>query len=382
VRPAAPALLLLALATACSRVVRPVATPVPAAAPADVESTLFLIGDAGAPAEDEPVLAALEQMVRATPEPKHLVYLGDNIYPRGLPDSGAIGRDEAERRIDAQIAVGVRTETATWFIPGNHDWAYMGPEGWDAVVRQGKYIDEHGRPWVRQIPAGGCPGPVSVDIGRSARMIALDTQWWLHDFDKPRDSTSACRYYDAREVALALDRAIAGAAPRHAIVVGHHPLISGSEHGGHLGLMTHLFPLRTLFDWAWIPLPILGSSYAFSRAQGASNQDVRGPENVRMRRIFNWVFTRRKPLVYAAGHEHTLQVFEGYTARNLLVNGTGIAGHVSPVHWLENTLYAAAVGGFMRIDFLRDGRARLGVFTVDADRVTTESYSSYLRQEQ
>ena len=68
--------------------------------------------------------------------------------------------------------------------------------------------------------------------------------------------------------------------------------------------------------------------------------------------------------------------------QNLLVNGTGIAGHVSPVHWLENTLYAAAVGGFMRIDFLRNGRARLGVFTVDADRIATESYSAYLRQEQ
>ena len=89
---------MLALATACSRAVRPAAPPVPAATPADVESTLFLIGDAGAPSEDEPVLAALEQMVRATPEPKYLVYLGDNIYPRGLPDSGAIGREEAAIR--------------------------------------------------------------------------------------------------------------------------------------------------------------------------------------------------------------------------------------------------------------------------------------------
>ena len=52
------------------------------------------------------------------------------------------------------------------------------------------------------------------------------------------------------------------------------------------------------------------------------------------------------------------------------------------MHRLENTLYADAVGGFMRIDFLRNGRARLGVFTVDADRITTEAFSSYLRQEQ
>lgn len=378
---AVPTLLLIALGAACSRVVRTAEPPVPAAAPGDIESTLFLIGDAGAPAQDEPVLAALELMVRATPEPKYLVYLGDNIYPRGLPDSGAIGRGDAERYLDAQIAVGVRTETKTWFIPGNHDWAYMGPEGWEYISRQGKYIEEHGRPYASLIPAGGCPGPVTVDIGRSARLIALDTHWWLHDFEKPNDSTSACRWYDAREVALALDRAIAASGQRHAIVVGHHPLISGSEHGGHLGLITHLFPLRTLFDWAWLPLPILGSSYAFSRAQGASNQDVRGPDNVRMRRIFNWVFTRRKPLVYAAGHEHTQQVFEGHTALNLLVTGTGVAGHVSAVYPLENTLYAAAIGGFMRLDFLRNGRVRLGVFNVGTDRIATEAYSSYLRQE-
>ncbi len=328
------------------------------------------------------MLAALEQMLHETPEPKYLVYLGDNIYPRGLPDSGALGREEAERRLDAQIAVGVRTETTTWFLPGNHDWGYMGPEGWEFIERQGDYIASHGRPWASMIPAGGCPGPAAVDIGTRARLVALDTHWWLHDFDKPRDSTSACRYYDARDVALALDRAIGEAAPRHVIVAGHHPLISGSEHGGHLGFMTHIFPLRTLADWLWLPLPILGSSYALSRAQGASNQDVRGPDNVRMRRILNWVFTRRKPLVYAAGHEHTQQVFEGHTARNLLVSGTGIAGHVSPVYMLENTLFAAAVGGFMRLDFLRDGRVRLGVFSVDADRIATEAYSSYLRQEQ
>ena len=379
---AAAVLALAMLLGGCTRAFPPVPPPVPAPAQAQIESTLFLIGDAGAPAEDEPVLAALEQMLRATPEPRYLVYLGDNIYPRGLPDSGSLGRKEAERRLDAQIAIGVRTETPTWFIPGNHDWAYMGPEGWDYIRRQGEYIRDHGRPYASLIPAGGCPGPVTADIGTSARLVALDTHWWLHDFDKPRDSTSACRYYDTRDVALALDQEIVRAGDRHAIVVGHHPLISGSEHGGHLGLSAHIFPLRVLYDWLWLPLPILGSSYVLNRAQGASNQDVRGPDNVRMRRILNWVFTRRKPLVYAAGHEHTQQVFAGNTALNLLVSGTGIAGHVSPVYALENTLFAASVGGFMRLDFLRDGRVRLGVFSVDADRIATEAYSSFLRQEQ
>ena len=368
--------------SACSRAVIREPGPMPPQAPAaEIVTTLFLIGDAGAPHDDEPVLAALEQAVRAAGPSRYIVVLGDNIYPRGLPDTGSVGREEAERRIDAQIAVALRTETKTYFVPGNHDWDYMGPEGWEFIRRQGDYIERHGRPFAVQIPAGGCPGPAGVDLGDRVRLVALDTQWWLHDFEKPRDSTSACRFYDVRGVAIGLDRMLGTAGTRHVIVAGHHPLISGGEHGGHLGLEAHFFPLRTIVDWGWVPMPILGSSYAFNRAQGASNQDVRGPENVRMRRVLNWVFTRRKPLIYAAGHEHSLQVFRGRTAQTLLVSGTGVAGHVSHVHTLPNTRFAVAQGGFMRLDVLRDGRVRLGVIVVQDDGVAAEAWADLLRDE-
>ena len=92
-----------------------VTPPVVAASPAQLESTLFLIGDAGSPAENEPVFAALVKQVLATPGKRVIVFLGDNIYLKGMPDTGGIGRKEAERRIDAQIKVALdtRTETAT-----------------------------------------------------------------------------------------------------------------------------------------------------------------------------------------------------------------------------------------------------------------------------
>lgn len=145
-----------------------------------------------------------------------------------------------------------------------------------------------------------------------------------------------------------------------------------------MGLSAHLFPLRQLIEWLWVPAPILGSAYAFNRAQGASNQDVKGPENVRMRRALNWVFTRRKPLVYAAGHEHNLQVFDGRTARNVLVSGSAIYGHVTHVHQVSNMRYGAAASGYMRLDVLRDGRVRLSVVTVGGDQRPTESFSRFL----
>jgi hypothetical protein len=135
------ALALLVLSAGCSRVIREPEPLAPAVEPSAIETSLFLIGDAGAPNNDgEPVLAALERQVSEAPARKAIVFLGDNIYPTGLPDTGASGRDQAERQLLAQIEVGVRTGTPTYFVPGNHDWDYMGPGGWEAIRRQSAFI--------------------------------------------------------------------------------------------------------------------------------------------------------------------------------------------------------------------------------------------------
>ena len=63
------------------------------------------------------------------------------------------------------------------------------------------------------------------------------------------------------------------------------------------------------------------------------------------------------------------------------MSGTGVVGHVSLVHNTPATRFAAAIGGFMRLDFLRDGRVRLGVITVESDRPATEAYSAFLRED-
>ncbi|HEU5049720.1 MAG TPA: metallophosphoesterase [Gemmatimonadales bacterium] len=370
-----PAIVALA---ACSRVIREPEPPVLAVNPASVETTLFLIGDAGSPHEGEPVLAALERQVSEAPGERLILFLGDNIYPMGLPDTGATGREHAEKQLLPQIQVATRTRTRTWFIPGNHDWEYMGPGGWDAIRRQAAFIDIHGAPYAAMYPQGGCPGPEVADVGERLRVVMIDTQWWLHDFDKPHDSTAGCAHYERPQVIRALDSAMAQGSERHVIVVGHHPLRSGGVHGGHLGLIPHLFPLRDLADNLWVPMPVLGSYYAFNRKQGSSNQDVNGPENVRMRRALDWVFARRKPLIYAAGHEHTLQVLRGHSARHLLISGSGIIDHVSEVHQTHATRFAAALSGYMRLDIMRDGRVRLGVLTVERDSSVTEAFSTFL----
>lgn len=425
---------ILLVATSCGTgLLPPGIEPVGPADAEAIESTIFLIGDAGNPAPEEPVLVALKRQITASSGERVVIFLGDNVYPRGLPVEGAADRSEAERRLLDQIEVGTETKVKTYFVPGNHDWTYMGPAGWDGIKRQGDFIEAHSGGFVQMLPRNGCPGPEVVDVGRQVRIVLLDTQWWVHEFSKPRDSTSHCPTYTEQQVLDSLRGALRSAARedsakqalpeakdsvaqaadsakkeepreavrdsleqakkavtdsleeardtlvnRHVIVAGHHPIESGGQHGGYFGWQRHLFPLRRLASWLWIPLPGIGSIEPIARREGGTNQDLAGPLYARMIQGFEQVFAEFEPLVYASGHDHDMQVLKGENANTLLVTGTGIFGHVSPVDFRPNTRWAAAVSGFMRLDVLRDGKVRLGVITVNVLGETDEVFSMYL----
>lgn len=371
---------LAVLAAACGSA--PHFEPVPPAAPAMIDSSIFLIGDAGAPDPgNEPVLRALSADLAKAAGLPVVVFLGDNVYPRGIPDTGAPGREEALRRLDAQIDV-VREATGAEgiFVPGNHDWDRFGPGGWEAVRRAGRRIVERGGARVRQLPEDGCPGPYFVDVGHRLRIIALDTQWWLHAYEKPVHPTSRCRADKEEEVTDSLRADLERTdTTRRVVMVAHHPLASGGEKGGYFGVRDYFFPLRHLSKvLGWIPLPGLGAIYPQARLRGLSSQDIPSVSNRRMREALEGAMLRHRPLVWASGHDHNLQVLAGRTARHLLVSGSGIFGHGSHVVQLSATRYASSAAGYMRLDVLRDGRVRLGVSEVDGQGRPRETYTRWL----
>ncbi|MGH7530280.1 MAG: metallophosphoesterase, partial [Gemmatimonadales bacterium] len=340
----------------------------------------FLVGDAGEPAAPparEPVLAALEAAAVAAPNPI-VVFLGDNIYPRGMPDTAAPERAEAERRLGEQLRVTRASGARGIFVPGNHDWDKHGRDGWAAIRRAEAFIAAAGAGAVL-LPGEGCPGPAVVDLGATVRLVALDTQWWLHDGPKPQHPASSCPADAPDEVVAALASALRDSAGRLVVVVGHHPLRTGGPHGGYFSWDAHIFPLRAVKPWLWIPLPLIGSIYPIARANGISSQDASSAAYGRMRAALGRGFAAAPPLVYAAGHEHALQVIGGSAARYLLVSGGGTFGHTSAITALDSTRFARRASGFMRIDVLRDRRARLAVTVVDAAGNRTEAFSLWLR---
>lgn len=317
---------------------------------------LLLIGDAGKPAPGgDPVLLAAERMAARAPERTVVVFLGDNVYPDGMPEEEGPRRTEAERIIGAQLAVPVRSGARGIFVPGNHDWDHSGPKGWAEARVAEDYIRSHGAGRVRLLPGRGCPGPEVVDLPGGLRLVALDSQWWLHPFDKPRPPPDVCPATTDSAVIARLRVVLREAAGRPVVVVAHHPLVSGGTHG--------VFPL---LPTRFAPVPRF------------SAQDLGHPQYRRMRAVLQAGFEADPPLVHAAGHDHNLQLLRTAGARFQVVSGTGIFGHTGPVRRLPGTVYARRASGFMRLSLLADGAVRLDAFTVDAAGASRRDFSRVL----
>lgn len=351
--------------------------PVPKLPPEQLAVTLYLIGDAGDPnPAGEPVLQALGRELVSGGRERVVLFLGDNAYPRGLPAPGDPERPEAERRLTAQVKAVIDGNATGYFVLGNHDWARYGKEGWSAARRQEAFVDSVGAGRVLLLPRDGCPGPSTVDIAGQVRLILLDTQWWLHPGPKPKDPTSTCPADADDEIVDSIRSAIRGAAGRLVVVAGHHPLATGGEHGGYFGWKDHLFPLRQF--GVWLPLPLIGSLYPSARQQGISPQDVTSRAYQHFIKALTRAFANQSPALYAAGHDHNLQVIAGGAVPIELVSGGGIYGHSGRATRIHGTLFAQQASGFGRLDLSASGRGRLAIIEVDQAGNSHEAFSTWV----
>ena len=331
-----------------------------------LQATIVLIGDAGQLIKGHtPVISAVRNTIPFNTKTT-IVFLGDNLYPTGLPDDATPNYLARKAGLDSQIIIAKGTKAQVYFIPGNHDWQNGGRGGYEGIVREQKYVDNYGEKNVKFYPEDGCPGPVEVNITPDIVLLIIDSQWWVHPYDKP-GIESDCPYKTKEEVLTQIDDILSKDSKKLVIIAFHHTLRSYGVHGGYFTLKQYIFPFTDAIKNAYIPLPIVGTIYPITRGVFGTTEDLKHPFYQAFISDMNTVVKGHQNIIFASGHEHTLQLIKD-TGYYYIVSGAGSkATRVSPN---KHKLFGSDKYGFATIEVSKNKNVNTTFYTVDSNKVT------------
>ncbi|GMQ80835.1 MAG: metallophosphoesterase [Rhodothermia bacterium] len=361
-------LLILAGCTASSVYISPFdRTSLPAAPPSieELKHEVYLIGDAGgsASSSSEPTLRLLQRMTQEADSNGTVVFLGDNVYCCGLPDSSSSSRAFAEMRLRAQLDAVKNYKGRVVFVPGNHDWGRGSTKRVDLVNRQEEFVESYLNNRNAFLPDNGLPGPVEVKLEDNLYLIVLDTEWWMTGAVKPYGDSGSADIKEDADLILELQEIVTKRRKDDLVVVAHHPIRSNGRHGGHFSIKDHLFPLTALKDGWYVPLPIIGSLYPILRRAMGGPQDFSHPKYRSLISALDAIFkTHESRLIYAAGHEHNLQYFYEDHVHHVVSGAGSKSDYVAAG---RNARFTYGGKGFIRIRFYANGEMWLEAWGSD-----------------
>ncbi|TYP70006.1 metallophosphoesterase [Aquimarina intermedia] len=320
-----------------------------------IEKTFYLIGDAGYASlgESTPGLLAFEKYLKAhSQQGNYAIFLGDNIYPDGMPEKDAVDRPLAEHRLDAQIESVNSFDGQVIFIPGNHDWYNEGLKG---LKREENYFESKLKDRKVFRPAKGCPIE-TIDITDNIQLILVDSQWYLEDWDKHPTINDNCPQIKSRETFfLEFQSALKKGQDKTNLIALHHPLFSNGVHGGKYAPVKHLYPSQRK-----IPLPVLGSLAMMIRTSGGvSSQDIQNKQYKSLVRRMSTIASGGERVIFASGHEHSIQYIVNDSIKQI-VSGSGAKASYATL--ANDGIFAYGGQGFVRLDILKDGSSRASYF--------------------
>ena len=325
--------------------------------------TLFLVGDAGESAViSSPFGNVLRSQIVQAGQDVKVIFLGDNVYPNGMPPASALTRERAEKVLQHQADWVKDTDAHAVFVPGNHDWQQGRKKGQQHLARQQFWIDSRGTKKISFLPRDGCPGPVEVPLTDRALLVIVDSQWFLHKFDKP-GLQSSCAARTNEEFLYQLHQIFNKNKDKRILVAAHHPVLTYGDHGGVFSWKEHIFPLRELHPYLYLPLPLIGSLYPVCRRYLVrSRQDIFHPKYRTYAEAMFTIIRKYPGSMYVAGHEHALQ----YIVKDgVAMIGSGSGAKVSYVRRKKDARFAQDVKGFVKLAIGESGSVDIEFWRVD-----------------
>lgn len=322
----------------------------------EIDKTFYLVGDAGLSPQNglsDGLKAFQDYISDKKTNGDYTIFLGDNIYPAGLPDKDEKGRESAENGLNAQIKSVKEFKGKTIFIPGNHDWYSNGLKG---LKREEKYIEDAlGKNTF--LPENGCPLE-SIDVSETIQLIIIDTQWYLENWNHNPTINDDCEIKTRERLFEEIEGELKKAQNKTVVFAMHHPMFTNGVHGGYFAAEKHLFPTQSK-----IPVPIFASLLTQVRTQGGvSIQDRYNERYHKLMSRLETITLDADNVVFVSGHEHTLQYIENESIKQI-VSGSG--SKESAVSLGENGQFSYGKQGFAELTIFKDGSSWVKIHGVE-----------------
>lgn len=317
--------------------------------------TFFLIGDAGNSDKEnsKKLLEVFEKRLKKADSASTMIFLGDNIYPNGMPKKGDKDRSVAEQKLSGQLELSKDFKGKTIFIPGNHDWR----NGVEGLREQEKFVNEYLKKKKSFLPKKGC-GIDHIDINDNISMIVIDSEWYLEKWDKHPTINEDCDIKTRELFFDELESEINKNQKKTTIIAIHHPLMSNGTHGGQFSLEKQLFPLESK-----IPLPVIGTLInVLRKTSGISPQDLQNKKyNAFLKRV-KTLIQDKSNVVVVSGHDHNLQYIDHDNIKQI-ISGSGSKSEAArAVH--END-FSYGNNGYAILQVLKNGASKVSFFGLD-----------------
>ncbi|WP_273568205.1 metallophosphoesterase [Maribacter halichondriae] len=325
-----------------------------------ISHTFYLIGDAGLSPMGgmNPALKIFKKRLDHANENSTAIFLGDNIYPSGLPDpkDSTIVYRTAKSHLDAQLNTLENFKGHPFFIPGNHDWYTEGLKG---LKREQEYIQKALDSKKAFSPENGCPIE-TIEVNDKIVIIALDTEWFLTNWNKRPDINDKCEIKSREKFFEELEGEIKKNEDKTTIIAMHHPMFTYGPHGGQYPSKRHLYPKGKIG-----PMPILGTFInVLRRTAGASIEDAQNKRYRELKQRLTTLAQYSDKVILTSGHEHTLQyIVENSTPQ--IVSGSGAKKGATRL--LNGSRFSTGKRGYATLEVYTDGSSQVRFYGVNDD---------------
>lgn len=312
---------------------------------------------------DSPFYQALEAELSQITGPFTLLLNGDLEDPDVESENAFSAEDPVLRLLEL---VEGTPQGRVIIVPGDRDWGDSKRGGYKEAIKLQAKVEGLGLEKITWAVPDGCPGPKLISLDKHLVMIAINTQWWNHPFDKPHADDADCKITSTADVMEEIDHLIEEHQQKNILLAGHYPVVSYGNYGGYFSVGQHLSPF-----------PIAAEFKTGYRANVGGVKDISNERFGPFAHGIQTVYYEHQGLIYVSAHEKNQQVIR---KRDDWFVNSGAPEKAGFAARGKGALLSESVPGVMLLEFEGDGSVSTTLLAYDPQSGFSEHTSIDLFQ--